>query len=61
MLVYDVSDIDSFAKVKQWVKELHMMVGQTIALVICANKIDLKTKVVDIEKAESFVALAPGC
>lgn len=56
ILVYDVTDIDSFVKVKKWVKELHSMVGTNIAIAICGNKIDReREKVVDLSEAESFV------
>jgi Ras-related protein Rab-21 len=34
LLVYDTTDADSFAKVKNWVKELRKMVGQDIVLCI---------------------------
>lgn len=54
--MYDITDIDSFIKVKKWVKELHSMVGQKIAIVICANKTDLeKLRVVDNNEAETFI------
>ena len=42
MLVYDITDEDSFQKVKVWVKELRRMVGTDICLVIAANKADLE-------------------
>jgi GTPase SAR1 family protein len=53
--VYDITDIDSFVKVKKWVKELHSMVGKNIAIAICGNKIDKeREKVVDLNEAEAF-------
>ena len=42
VLVYDITDEDSFQKVKVWVKELRRMVGADICLVIAANKADLE-------------------
>ena len=42
LLVYDVTDQDSFAKVKNWVKELRKMLGKEIILCIAGNKIDLE-------------------
>ena len=42
VLVYDITDVDSFQKVKVWVKELRRMVGGDICLVIAGNKIDLE-------------------
>ena len=40
--MYDITDEDSFQKVKVWVKELRRMVGTDICLVIAANKADLE-------------------
>ncbi|KAH7829719.1 Rab21a [Monocercomonoides exilis] len=57
ILVYDITDIDSFVKVKKWVKELHAMVGTNIAIAICGNKIDReREKVVDLSEAEAYAA-----
>lgn len=42
ILVYDITDQDSFQKVKNWVKELKRMLGSEIILVITGNKIDLE-------------------
>lgn len=53
ILVYDITDEDSFQKVKNWVKELKKMLGAEIVLAIVGNKIDLnKDRVVELEKAE---------
>ena len=40
--MYDITDEDSFQKVKVWVKELRRMVGADICLTIAGNKIDLE-------------------
>lgn len=54
VLVYDITDEDSFQKVKNWVKELRKMLGNDICLVIAGNKIDLeKDRHVSLEEAES--------
>ncbi|XP_075156950.1 RAS oncogene family member Rab21 [Haematobia irritans] len=42
ILVYDITDEDSFQKVKNWVKELKRMLGSEIILTIAGNKIDLE-------------------
>ena len=42
MLVYDITDADSFARVKTWVKELRQIAGGEISLAVCANKSDLE-------------------
>lgn len=55
ILVYDITDEDSFVKVKNWVKELRKMLGQDICLVICGNKSDMeKNRNVDQATAEKY-------
>ena len=41
LLVYDVTDIDSFNKVRKWVKELKKILGKDIVISIAGNKCDL--------------------
>lgn len=55
MLVYDITDEDSFNKVKDWVKELRKIIGQDICLCICGNKSDMeKNRHVDHDEAEAY-------
>jgi len=55
ILVYDITDEDSFQKVKNWVKELRKMLGQDICLCIAGNKIDLeRNRNVTVEQAEEY-------
>ncbi|XP_034839197.1 ras-related protein Rab-21 [Maniola hyperantus] len=55
ILVYDITDEESFGKVKNWVKELKKMLGSDIVLVIAGNKIDLEhERMVPLEEAESY-------
>nr|XP_002119635.1 ras-related protein Rab-21-like [Ciona intestinalis] len=57
ILVYDITDEDSFQKVKNWVKELRKMLGQDICLCIAGNKIDLeKSRHVSVQEAEEYAA-----
>jgi len=57
LLVYDITDKDSFIRVKNWVKELRKMLGIDVALAIAGNKIDLeKNRVVTLEEAEAYAA-----
>lgn len=57
ILVYDITDEDSFQKVKNWVKELRKMLGEDISLVIAGNKIDLeKDRHVAVSDAEAYAA-----
>merc|ERR1719397_1556544 len=55
VLVYDITDEDSFHKVQSWVKELKKMLGSDISLVIAGNKVDLeKNRNVDRAAAERY-------
>ncbi|XP_053970514.1 ras-related protein Rab-21 [Hylaeus anthracinus] len=55
ILVYDITDEDTFQKVKSWVKELKKMLGSEICLAIAGNKVDLeKDRSVSIEEAEEY-------
>lgn len=57
ILVYDITDEDSFQKVKNWVKELRKMLGDDVCLCIAGNKTDLeKDRAVPVSEAESFAA-----
>lgn len=55
LLVYDITDRDSFTKVRHWVKELRKIVGKQIVLVIAGNKSDMeKKRQVDEAEAEQY-------
>jgi len=55
LLVYDITDSDSFARVQNWVKELRRMLGNDVVLVIAGNKCDLeRNRTVPQDKAESY-------
>lgn len=55
ILVYDITDEDSFQKVKNWVKELKKMLGDDISLCIAGNKIDMeKDRHVTVSEAEEY-------
>jgi len=57
LLVYDITDVDSFQKVKNWVKELRKMLGKDVVLTIAGNKADLaRNRVVSEEEAEAYAA-----
>jgi GTPase SAR1 family protein len=42
LLVYDITDVDSFTRVKNWVRELRKIVGEEISICIAGNKCDLE-------------------
>lgn len=55
ILVYDITDQDSFQKVKNWVRELRRMLGDDICLIIAGNKTDLeRERHVSLEEAEMY-------
>ncbi|XP_071112352.1 ras-related protein Rab-21-like [Haliotis cracherodii] len=57
ILVYDITDEDSFQKVKNWVKELRRMLGNDVSLCIAGNKTDLeKERHVPVADAEAYAA-----
>lgn len=52
LLVYDITDKDSFTKVREWVDELFKFAGEDVELIIAGNKYDLgKNRVVKEEDA----------
>ncbi|KAF2076118.1 hypothetical protein CYY_002580 [Polysphondylium violaceum] len=55
LVVYDITDNDSFVKAKNWIKELKTMLGNDISLCIIGNKADLeKSRVIPLAEAESY-------
>ena len=44
LIVYDITDINSFNSVKQWIEDCHSYASKNIHLVLVGNKIDLKDK-----------------
>eukprot|EP00740_Mantoniella_antarctica_P005774 CAMPEP_0181362542 /NCGR_PEP_ID=MMETSP1106-20121128/8088_1 /TAXON_ID=81844 /ORGANISM="Mantoniella antarctica, Strain SL-175" /LENGTH=179 /DNA_ID=CAMNT_0023476555 /DNA_START=239 /DNA_END=775 /DNA_ORIENTATION=+ len=57
LLVFDITDVDSFTRVKNWVKELRKMAGKDIVLVLAGNKVDMeRNRAVTNEEAEAYAA-----
>lgn len=55
VLVYDITDADTFERIRMWIKELRQVVGDNIHIVICGNKSDLeKEREVNLAMAEKF-------
>ena len=55
LLVYDITDAESFNRTKKWVKELRKIVGTDITLSIAGNKTDLeKNRAVNEEEAIEY-------
>jgi len=58
VLVFDMTDADSFTKVQKWIKELRQTVGDDITLCIAGNKADMGNKrMVTVEQAKEYAQL----
>ncbi|CAF3055921.1 unnamed protein product [Rotaria socialis] len=57
ILVFDITDQDSFNQVKDWVKQLKRVLGDDVVLCIVANKADLeKDRHVSMQTAEEYAS-----
>ncbi|CAH0482323.1 unnamed protein product [Peronospora belbahrii] len=55
LLVYDITDAESFRKVRTWVRELRRIVGDDISICIAGNKSDLhRNRKVPVEEAKKY-------
>jgi small GTP-binding protein len=55
IIVYDVTDMESFNNVKQWLNEIDRYASENVCKLLVGNKCDLVTKkVVDFEVAKEF-------
>ena len=55
LLVYDITDAESFRKVRTWVRELRRIVGDDISICIAGNKSDLhRNRKVPEEEARRY-------
>lgn len=54
--MYDITDIDSFHRMKEWMKELRAQLGDKVPIVVVGNKCDLETNRqvrLDVAEAEA--------
>jgi len=56
VLVYDVTSLDTFRKVKEWVKELRTNIFEDIILVLVGNQVDKPYPKVPKEEASEYAA-----
>jgi len=55
IIVYDVTDMDSFNNIKQWLSEIDRYASDSVCKLLVGNKCDLvDSKVVDTETAKAF-------
>ncbi|KAH7575964.1 hypothetical protein JRO89_XS02G0264100 [Xanthoceras sorbifolium] len=55
IIVYDVTDMESFNNVKQWLNEIDRYANDSVCKLLVGNKCDLvENKVVDTETAKAF-------
>merc|ERR1711959_158243 len=55
IVVYDITDVDSFANVKQWLKEIDRYACENVNKLLVGNKCDLGSKrAVDKKAAQEF-------
>ncbi|VDD92069.1 unnamed protein product [Enterobius vermicularis] len=55
IVVYDITNQESFAKAKNWVKELQRQASPNIVIALAGNKADLANKrVVEFEEAQAY-------
>eukprot|EP00741_Cyanophora_paradoxa_P012374 tig00020610_g11956.t1 len=56
ILVFDVSNKKSFEELEAWLKEAAKFGAKDLAIAVCANKTDLKKRVVDEKAAYAWAA-----
>ncbi|CAM9290950.1 ras-related protein Rab-5A-like [Lampetra fluviatilis] len=55
IVVYDITNQDSFARAKTWVKELQRQANPTIVIALSGNKADLASqRMVEFEEAQGY-------
>ena len=52
--MYDVTDLDSFEKVKTWYFELRKYIPKEAPIIIAGNKCDIPTRTVPLDDAEQY-------
>jgi Ras-related protein Rab-21 len=52
LIVYDITDQDSFTKVNAWIKELRKYLQNETPIIIAGNKCDLSNRQIPLEQAE---------
>jgi len=56
IVVYDVTDVDSFNRLKRWISELRITLPENLPIIVVANKSDLKNPTVAKCVAQKFAS-----
>lgn len=56
LLVYDVTQEQTFTNVTNWLKQIESHASQDVALILVANKIDLPNRQVTKEQGEQLAS-----
>ena len=54
LIVYDITDQDSFTKVNTWIKELRKYLPGDTPIIIAGNKCDMQNRQIPIVEAEKY-------
>lgn len=55
ILIYDITDVKSFERIKNWVRELQEVLKGSVCLVVVGNKVDLEgSRNVDMQTAKEY-------
>lgn len=52
LIVYDITDQDSFTKVNIWIKELRKYLPKETPIIIAGNKCDMTNRIISLDEAE---------
>ena len=56
IVVYDITNMDSFKNVKRWLTEIDKYARDNVSKLLVGNKIDIKQREVTAEEAQAFAA-----
>jgi small GTP-binding protein len=54
MLVFDVTNVDTFTQTRQWINSIHENVTDPVAIILIGNKVDMEGRKVTKEQAQAL-------